>query len=164
MSQKHRDGNFSIPGFSLHRNDNTDSPNTKPSYGTVVYTKLDLVQQVVCINWNIENVEVTYSLTNEPVQNLHIIGLYRSPSKVPFQDLLSALQKRCCKNITGRPSVILGDSNVDILQKSSERHRLWMQMENLRYLQMIQKTTTDYSSLLDHAYTNVKFYHSCRSS
>ena len=101
LSQKHRDEDFSIPGFSLHRNDNADSANTKPSYGTVVYTKLDVVQQFICMNWNIQNVEVTCSLTNEPVQNLHIIGLYRSPSKVSFRDLLSALQKLCCKSIKG---------------------------------------------------------------
>ena len=72
---------YGIPGFQLFRND-VMQHGTKTPYGTAIYTKNDssLVSQPLSCNYN--DVEMTLLKVNQPVHNLHVVGIYCSTSKV----------------------------------------------------------------------------------
>ena len=71
---------YEIPDFQLFRNDFTQH-GTRTPYGTAVYVKSDvqLISQHLRCNYN--DVEMTLVKVNQPVNNLHIVGIYRSTSK-----------------------------------------------------------------------------------
>ena len=78
----------------------------------------------VCVHpseLNFNDVEITVSVVSGPVSDLHILGIYRSKSKVNLRQFIDAL------NIVldgipnqSTPIVILGDFNVNLLEMSSE--------------------------------------------
>ena len=114
----------------------------------------------VCVHpseLNFNDVEITVSVVSGPVSDLHILGIYRSKSKVNLRQFIDAL------NIVldgipnqSTPIVILGDFNVNLLEMSSESRVLTRYLVEQRgYTQLITQYTTDYHSLIDHIYTNI---------
>ena len=82
---------YQIPGFQLFRNDFI--PNgTRTPYGTAVYVKdnIQLILEPSRCNYN--HVEMTLLKVNQPVNNLHIVGIYRSKSKVKISMFIDALK------------------------------------------------------------------------
>lgn len=72
---------YQIPSFQLFRNDFMPR-GTRTPYGTVIYVK-NHVQLISKPSWcNYNDVEMTLLKVNQPVNNLHIVGIYRSKSKV----------------------------------------------------------------------------------
>lgn len=57
------------------------------------------------------------------------------------------------------PVVLLGDFNVNLLEKTSEEKALTRCLvEERGYTQLIKQYTTDYRSLIDHIYTNIPHF------
>ena len=82
------DETYSIPNFQLFRN-NFNFRNRAP-YGTAMYVKenVDVLAEPNRCNHN--DVEMTLLKVNHPLANLHIVGIYRSKSKVTIARFLNA--------------------------------------------------------------------------
>ena len=152
LTNKHSSEDFAMAGFQLHRNDNTED---KAVYGTAMYIKPHMKCKTDPFGQNRDNIEITISILDEPVQNLYLISVYRSP-KVSLITLVSVLQFIHHQILKGKPAIILGDFNVNLLEHSSQRSALLTEMYNIGYTQLIKEATTDYGSLLDHVYTNIQ--------
>ena len=95
--------------------------NTRTCYGTAFYIKNEVHCVCPLIRANFNDVEITVSVVSGPVSDLHILGIYRSKSKVNLRQFIDAL------NIVldgipnqSTPIVILGHFNVNLLEMSSE--------------------------------------------
>ena len=148
---------YEIPGFQLFRNDFVENCARTP-YGTAVYVKDDtqLISQPLRCNYN--DVEMTLLKANYPVNNLHIVGIYRSTSKVRITRFIDAL-KHLHSTILDNPStpvIILGDFNVNLNKNASDKNTLCKYLiQEKHYVQVINQFTTDYKTQIDHIYTNI---------
>lgn len=100
-------------------------------------------------------------ILNVPIPNLHIIGIYRSKSKVTMSKLLDALNHFHNTVLTDPniPVVILGDFNINLMENNSEQKSLLKYMITGKgYSQLINQYTTDYRTQIDHIYTNIQQY------
>jgi endonuclease/exonuclease/phosphatase (EEP) superfamily protein YafD len=101
---------------------------------------------------------MTLLKVNKPVNNLHIVGIYRSKSKVKISMLINAL-KHLHSTYINRPNtpvIILGDFNVNLFETTSDKNTLCKYLiEEQKYVQLINQVTTDYKSQIDHIYTNI---------
>ena len=148
---------YQIPGFHLYRNDfNPDG--TRTPYGTAVYVKdnMQLILEPSRCNYN--HVEITLLKVNKPINNLHIVAIYRSKSKVRismFIDALKHLHSTYIKD-PNTPVLILGDFNVNLFENTSDENTLCKYLiEERQYVQLIGQVTTDYKTQIDHIYTNI---------
>ena len=122
---------------------------TRTPYGTAVYFKNDalLVSQPLRCNYN--DVEMTLIKVNQPVNNLHIVGIYRSTSKVNIVQFINALKYLHSTFLIdpNTPTIILGDLETDknTLCKFLTKEK--------QYVQLIHQMTTDYKTQIDHIYT-----------
>ena len=82
---------YQIPNFQLFRNDFMPH-GTRTPYGTAVYVKesVNFLSEPLRCNYN--DVEITLIKLNQPVHNIHIIGIYRSKSKVKTSRFIYALK------------------------------------------------------------------------
>ena len=148
---------YEIPGFQLFRNDFMQH-STRTPYGTAVYVKNDalLVSQPLRCNYN--DVEMTLLKVNQPVHNLHVVGIYRSASKIKIAQFINALKyfHSTFLNDPNTPTIILGDFNVNLNKNGFDKNTLWKYlMEEKQYVQLINQMTTDYRTQIDHIYTNI---------
>ena len=116
---------YEIPGFQLFRNDFMQH-STRTPYGTAVYVKTDVQLMSQPLRCNCNDVEMTLIKVNQPVHNLHIIGIYRSTSKVKIASFVNALQHLHCTilNDLNTPVIILGDFNVNLNENASDKNTL----------------------------------------
>ena len=148
---------YKIPGFHLFRNDFVQI-GTRTPYGTAVHAKDDaqLISQPLRRNYN--DVEMMLLKANQPVNNLHIVRIYRSPSKVKIRKFIDAL-KHLHSTILDNPVtpvIILGDFNVNLNENASDKNTLCKYlMEEKHYVQIVNHFTTDYKTKIDHIYTNI---------
>ena len=148
---------YQIPGFQLFRNDFI-SDGARTPYGTAVYVKdnLQLILEPSRCNYN--HVEMTLLKVNQPVNNLHIVGIYRSKSKVKISMFIDALKHLHSTYINdpNTPVIILGDFNVNLFENASDKNTLSKYLiEEKQYVQLISQVTTDYKTQIDHIYTNI---------
>ena len=101
---------------------------------------------------------MTLLKANHPVNNLHIVGIYRSTSNVKITRFIDAL-KHLHSTILGNPNtpvVILGDFNVNLNENASDKNTLCKYLiEEKQYVQVINQFTTDYKTIIDHIYANI---------
>ena len=148
---------YEILNFQLFRNDFMQH-GTRTPYGTAVYVKNDaqLTSQPLRCNYN--DVEITLLKANQPVNNLHIVGIYRSTSKVKMARFINALKYLHCTFLF-HPNIhvmILGDFNVNLNEDASDKNTLCRYLiEEKQYVQLINQVTTDYKTQIDHIYTNI---------
>jgi endonuclease/exonuclease/phosphatase (EEP) superfamily protein YafD len=148
---------YQIPNFQLFRND-IMLHGTRTPYGTAVYVKqnVHLLSEPLRCNYN--DVEMTLVRINQPVQNLHVVGIYRSKSKVKISRFIDALKNLHSTfiNDINTPVVIIGDFNINFMENASEKNTLCKYLiEEKQYVQLINQVTTDYKSQIDHIYTNI---------
>ena len=99
---------------------------------------------------NYNDVETTLLKANHPVNNLHIVGIYRSTSKVRITRFIDAL-KHLHSTIYN-----FGDFNVNLNENASDKNTLCKYlMQEKHYVQVINQFTTDYKTQIDHIYTNI---------
>ena len=101
---------------------------------------------------------MTLLKVNQPVNNLHIVGIYRSTSKVKIAQFINALKylHSSFLNDPNTPTIILGDFNVNLNKNASDRYTLCKYLiEEKQYVQLINQMTTDYKTQIDHIYTNI---------
>ena len=152
-----RDDVYQLRGFTLYRNDFNLS-NIRTCYGTAVYVKNDLNCTHLPCRFNTNNVEITIMVLSQPIPNIHVIGVYRSKTKVPISQFLDALTHLHNSVLTDPtiPTILLGDFNVNLMEVSAEQKALKKSLITDRgYTQLIDQYTTDYRTHLDHIYTNV---------
>ena len=83
---------YEIPDFQLFGNDFMQQ-GTRTPYGTAVYLKnaTKLISQLP-LRCNCNDVEMTLLKVNQPVNNLHIVGVYRSTSKAKIARFINDLK------------------------------------------------------------------------
>ena len=99
---------------------------TRTPYETAVYVKDDaqLISQPLRFNYN--DVEMTLLTVNEPVNNLRIVGIYRSMSTVIITRFIDAL-KHLHSTILDDPNtpvIILEDFNFNLNENASDKYVL----------------------------------------
>ncbi len=131
-------------------------------YGTAIYIKNDLNCTKIPYKLNFNSVEMTVMILNNPIPNIHVIGIYRSKSKVKISQLIDALKYLHNTVLTepNIPIVIIGDFNVNLMgkKKTEEKALLEYMTTNKGYTQLINQYPTDYRTQIDHIYTNVPQY------
>ena len=150
------DDNYQLENFNFYRNDIHTGPAPRVTYGTAVYVRnsVNVVSPPFCCNYN--DVEITVTVVNNPIANLHVVGIYRSKAKVNITKLIHSINHLHTAVLQDNPTIILGDFNVDLLASSSEKNALLREMIEVKgYTQLINQYTTDYRSQLDHIYTNI---------
>ena len=143
--------------FKWYRNDFSVESCTHSVYWSAMYVKTNLQCISTPYRCNHNDVEITVTVLDEPVKNLHIVGIYRSKSKVTISKFIESLDY-LYKSVIGdaeTPVVILGDFNVNFKESSKELKCLLRSMcEEEGYVQIINEYTTDYRTQIDHIYTN----------
>ena len=101
---------------------------------------------------------MTLLKVNHPLANLHIVGIYRSKSKVTIARFLNVL-KHLLENRIGDanvPLIILGDFNFNLLENALKRNVIYKYLtEERKCVQVVTGFTTDYKAQIDHIYTNL---------
>ena len=148
---------YQIPGFQLFRND-LMSHGTRTPYGTAVYVheNVQLLSEPLKCNYN--DAEMTLMNINQPVPNLHFVGIYRSKSKVKTSRFIDALRSLHSNflNDPNVPVILLGDFNINLMENTSEKKSLSRYLiEEKQYVQCINQFTTEYKTQIDHIYTNI---------
>ena len=107
--------------------------------------------------FNFNEVEITIMIANQPILDLHIIGIYRSKSQVKISKLIDALNHlHATKMKSPVPYILLGDFNINLLEETSEKRAIARCLiEQRGYKQLIKQYTTDNQTLIDHIFTNV---------
>ena len=107
---------YGIHGFQLFRN-NVMQHGTRTPYGTAVYVKNDALLFSQPLSCNYSDVEMMLLNVNQPVHNLHVVGIYRSTSKVKIAQFINALKylHSTFLNDPNTPTIILGDFNVKVV-------------------------------------------------
>ena len=149
---------YEMANFNLFRNDYNPNSNVRSSYGMAMYIKSNIDCATTPFRSNFNNIELTVCVLNDPVPNLHIVGIYRSKSKANQQTLIETINHLLDTIIpyADTPTVILGDFNVNLLEVSSEQKALTKcLLQQRRYKQLITQFTTDYHTQIDHIYTNI---------
>lgn len=149
---------YEMANFNLFRNDYNPNSNARSSYGMAMYIKSNIDCATTPFRSNFNNIELTVCVLNDPVPNLHIVGIYRSKSKANQQKLIETINHFLDTIIpyADTPTVILGDFNVNLLEVSSEQKALTKcLLQQRRYKQLITQFTTDYHTQIDHIYTNI---------
>ena len=80
-------------------------------------------------------------VTDQLIPNLHVIGIYRSNSNVNIRKFIDALNYLLDSKLTTPdiPLILLGDFNVNLLQKTSEQKALTKCLiEERGYTQLIK--------------------------
>ena len=148
---------YFIPNFTLFRNDFNLASRT--TYGAVMYVKqnVKILSQPLRCNYN--DVEMTLLKVDNPINNLHIVGIYCSKSKVTISRFQRAL-KHLFDNVfddSNVPLIILGDFNINLFEKESEGNAIYKYLtQEKQCVQIINRITTDYKTQIDHIYTNLQ--------
>ena len=136
----------------IARKDRDTINNTK---GGVLIAAHTLIQAYHVANFSFNNIPIeatTAILTMPNHKQIEVTLIYRSPS-VSISTLLTVLSNILSQLTTlCVPSIILGDFNEDLLAKSDLR--LPNLMSSHGYSQLVQSSTTDNGTLIDHVYYN----------
>ena len=152
-----RDDTYQLSQFTLYRNDFSQS-NIRTCYGTAVYIKNYLNCTKIPYRCNFNNLEITVMVLSQPIPNIHVIGIYRSKTRVTISQLIDALTHLHNSVLIEPtiPTVLLGDFNIDLKQPNTEQKALTKYLiTDKGYTQLINQFTTDYRTQIDHVYTNV---------
>lgn len=115
---------YNLPRFQLYRNDYSQS-NVRTFYGTAMYVANNILCSQIPYRFNYNQVEITIMVTNHLIKHLHVIGIYRSKSKVTTAKLVDALKHlHDTKLVNVVPTLVLGDFNINLLEDTSEKKAL----------------------------------------
>jgi len=153
-----KDDTYQLREFVLYRNDFNQSA-IRTCYGTAVYIKNDLNCSKIPYRCNFNNLEITVMVLCQPIPNIHVIGIYRSKTKVTISQLIDALTRLHNSVLIEPtiPTVLLGDFNIDLMQANSAEQKALKKylVTDKGYTQLINQFTTDYCTQIEHVYTNV---------
>ena len=138
---------YEIPGFQLFRNDFICN--------MVQEHLMELLFTLKMMLYWFHNL---CAATTMMLNNLHIVGIYRSTSKVKIVQFIDALKSfhSTFLNDPNTPTIILGDFNVNLNINGSDKNTLCKFLtEEKQYVQLINQMTTDYKTQIDHIYPNI---------
>lgn len=143
---------FSLPGFQLHRFDYPCQSLQRPVYGLAIYVKNGVLIQNLQKNMygstQVLSAEVALGQRWITLKCLHL------PPKTSTSCAQEILRILLGSDLLEKPHVIIGDLNIDA-QATSLFQSFMFEQFGLGYLPT--GVTTDYSSVIDHIYTNVPF-------
>ena len=94
-----RDDTYQLSEYTLYRNDFNQS-NIRTCYGTAVYIQDDFNCTKTPYRYNFNNLEITVMVLSQQIQNIHVIGICHSKTKVTILQLIYALThlqlQLCC--------------------------------------------------------------------
>ena len=99
---------------------------------------------------------------SQPIPNIHVIGIYRSKTKVAISlliDTLTHLHNSVLIEPT-IPTALLGDFNIDLMQAETHTEQKALTkflVTDKGYTQLINQYTTDYGTQIDHVF--IPIYH-----
>ena len=69
---------------------------------------------------------MTVTVLSHPIQNLRVVGIYHSKTRVRISQSIEALTHLHYSVLTGTtiPTVLLGDFNISLMQESTEQKTL----------------------------------------
>ena len=138
------DIDYKIHGYNIYRNDDqAQLPHNRPPHGTIVYSKDSFIHGFPK-SVNVPGIEITLIKTVLSPQLL-IAAVYKFPG-TPRKVLETTLRKII--TTTKDSVIVLGDFNID-LKKDKE-----VQLPT-GFCQYLNQPTTQYSSQIDHIYTNL---------
>lgn len=108
--------------------------------------------------FNFNEVEITITVINQPISNLHVIGIYRSKTKVKISKFIDALNHLHDIKSTNpeKPTVLPGEFNANLLEDNCNKKKLkTCLIQEKGFTQLIKQYTTDNRTLIDHICTNV---------
>jgi len=156
-----RNDTYQLSELTLYRNDFKQS-NIRTCYGTALYIKNDLNCTKIPYRYKFNNnLEITVIVLSQPIPNIHVIGIYRSKTRVTISQLIDALTHLHDSVLiqSTLPTVLLGNFIIDLIQANSEQKALTKYLiTDKGYAQLINQFTTDYHAQIDHDYTNVPQY------
>jgi len=92
----------------------------------------------------------------QPIPNIHVIGIYRSKTKVTVSQLIQALT-HLHNSVLIEPTIAtvqLGDFNIDLMEANTAQKKQKALMKYLvtdkGYTQLTNQYTTDYCTQIDH--------------
>ena len=146
------DADFSLPGYSILRNDQAPSSHIRPSHGSLVYCH-DLLQLSDFHTFSSDTCE--YILLHLPFRAmpLQIVFVYISPScpANSFQAFVEDIHHHLNSTL---PFVLMGDTNLDIHSPQNTSKIKFLE-NTLHCKQLMMLPTTDNNSVLDHIYSNM---------
>lgn len=106
---------YELPGFHIHRFDETDATNGERSYrGIAVYSKLEFIDiKKLFLSENVESVLSCFCHNKKLYQ---VVFLYCSPQKTSLSKLCNILHHLLKILDIDKPIIIIGDTNVDGLK------------------------------------------------
>ena len=112
-----------MTNFKLFRNDFKPNSNFRSSDGMAMHIKSNKDCATTPFRSNFNNIELTVCVLNDPVPNLHIVGIYTSKSKANQQKLIEIINHLPDTIIpdANTTTVILGDFNVNLMEVSSNK-------------------------------------------
>ena len=137
-----------IPSMTYFRAERSSSSNVGKG-GIMIMASQEL--SPVSVNPCVTGIEYTSVSVTKCETQVNIVTIYRSPlmSSPLFTQRLHVLLESLDKTVL---TVILGDFNYDLLD--SPEHNILQMMCSHGFHQYVTRPTTDYGSLLDHAYVN----------
>ena len=88
-----------------------------------MYIKNDLNCTKIPHRCNFNNLEITVMVLSQPIPNIHVVGIYRSKTKVTILqliDVLTYLHNSVLIEPT-IPTVLLGDFNIDLMRAKQNK-------------------------------------------
>ena len=103
----------------LFRNDFI-SPGTRTPYGIAIYVQENVQLLTEPLRCNYNDVEMTLINVNQPIPNLHIVGIYHSKSKVKTSRFVDALRNLHSNFLDDPyvPIILLGDFNINLMKNT----------------------------------------------
>ena len=141
--------NFNIPGHSLIGI--IDSNARTPGSGTHIYSRNPTMCRLVFAQSKCHNgaiMEILVVELNDSVDPVILISAYRSP-QFPLKQFLHELNQVMCKANTCFHLIIMGDLNVNLFARSTERVYFMKYFSNNGFMQVIDGVSTNYGSQLD---------------
>lgn len=122
----------------------------KTVYGLAFYVRESILNQ----NLQEKNVWYFTGYIWAKVDYFNVLILTTKTSTMCAQNILTQL---LCRDLLGKPLVLVGDFNIDVQTTPGTSFKLFM-IENfgLRYLHT--SVTTDYGSIIDHMYTSIPLF------
>jgi hypothetical protein len=133
------DLDYSLDGFKLFRNDIKPQASRRTPYGSAMYIKNLLKCLAIPFRYNYNEVEITITIISHPspIEQIYVVGIYRSKTKVKLSKYIEALDYLQTTQLANKATIIFGDFDVDLSKNSHESKAIISNMvESKGYTQL----------------------------
>ena len=147
-----RNDQYTIEGYSIHRNDQIIQHPTRPPHGLVIYSNDNTVKLIAQKKYSSAKFEYTYQYIRYKKKCVQILVFYIAPNcdVASFKAHISRFQEAL--NIA-EPFLLIGDMNIDAACSANISKISYIE-QMLKCRQFMFEVTTDHGTILDHIYSN----------